>query len=133
MIAIHGKRSHVPFLGKKYNTQFKNINLKIMKKIIQYVVSISLCLAAINVNAQINTPKTITGQKDKNINLSKINQKPSPQLNVAKVKEYFKTLKVGTANDKEGERELTLVNNNFKETNKTTVQPGSVINNTNRI
>lgn len=104
-----------------------------MKKIIKHALSISLCLVALNVTAQLRPTKTITVQKEKNVDLSKINQKPTPQLNIATAKEYFKTLKVGTENDKEGARELTLVNNNFIETNKTTVQKGSVINNSNRI
>lgn len=104
-----------------------------MKKIIQLAFSISLCLVTLNVTAQLRPQKTITIQKEKNVDLSKFNKKPIPQLDVVKAKEYFKTLKVGSENDKEGARELTLVNNSFIETNKTTVKKGGVINNTNRI
>ncbi|WP_047414250.1 thiol-activated cytolysin family protein [Cellulophaga sp. Hel_I_12] len=104
-----------------------------MKKIIQNALGLSLCLVTLTVSAQLRPPKTITVQKEKNVDMTKINKKPIPQLNVVKAKEYFKTLKVGTENDKEGARELTLVNNSFIETNKTTVKKGSVINNSKSI
>jgi hypothetical protein len=104
-----------------------------MKKIIQNVLSISLCLIAFNVTAQVPRPKPITIKKELNTDLSKINQKPIPKINTDITKKYFTQLKSGTENSKEGARELTLVNNNFPETNKTTVQKGSVINNANSI
>ncbi|WP_157208278.1 thiol-activated cytolysin family protein [Mariniflexile maritimum] len=104
-----------------------------MKKVIKRALGISLCIVALNATAQIRTPKTMSVQKEKKVDLSKINQKPIPQINSNIVKKYFTQLKSGTENSKEGARELTLVNNNFVETNKTTVQKGSVTNTSNSI
>tara|TARA_R110002012_G_scaffold320402_2_gene543944 strand:+ start:53738 stop:55609 length:1872 start_codon:yes stop_codon:yes gene_type:complete len=99
-----------------------------MKKIIQNALGLSLCLLAFNVSAQIPIKKPVTIKKELNTDLSKIKNKPIPQIHNIKLKGYFENLKVGSENDKEGARELTLVNNNFIETNKTTVQKGSVTN-----
>jgi len=98
-----------------------------MKKLIQHVFSISLCLVVLNVTAQIRTPKTLSTNKNLNTDASKINNKPNPQIDVTKAKEFFKTLKVGEASSKEGEIKLSVVNDKFPSLNKTTTAKGNPI------
>ncbi len=104
-----------------------------MKKISQNISWLIICLIALNTTAQVQTPRTINTNRNLNTDASKINTKPIPQLDVAKTKEFFKSLKSGEPKAKEGAFELSLVNDDFPVLNQTITTKGSTTNNSNEI
>ncbi|MFV0593279.1 MAG: thiol-activated cytolysin family protein [Draconibacterium sp.] len=86
-----------------------------------------MLVVASNLEAQIRTNKKLPSQKTETLDLKDVNKKinQAQVQNVQLPHDYFKLLKLGSSTEKEGERELTIVNDNFPELNKTTVTKGA--------
>lgn len=103
-----------------------------MKKIATLKAVIILLTVSLSLQAQIQRkPTTVTRPSNTQVVDPKIVNQPINQVNVQNLqnaRDYFVRLKLGTATQKEGERELSIVNDNFQETNKTTKRKGQTTN-----
>ncbi len=107
-----------------------------MKNLKTLYSTILLLTIAINLNAQVRrTPTTVKPSTNtETIDPNKVNQVTQPNLqNLQLAQEYFTRLKLGTPAQKEGERELSIVNDNFPEINKTTKTKGQTTNTSNEV
>lgn len=90
---------------------------------IQTVCILFFFLMALNISAQIPTRRAVitkeSSQKVVNPNIKDLEKAQANLKNIKK--EYFKTTKVGNVTQKEGERTLKVVDDNFLETSETKV------------
>lgn len=94
-----------------------------MKTFITTTTLLLFLMATISLNAQIQRKRTTVRPKGEiqTVDPSKVNQQVNPPnlQNLNKAREYFSRVKLGTPTQKEGERELTVVNDDFPELNST--------------
>lgn len=108
-----------------------------MKTFITTTTLLLFLMATISLNAQIQRKRTTVRPKGEiqTVDPNKVNQQVNPPnlQNLNKAREYFSRVKLGTPTQKEGERELTVVNDDFPELNSTKKTKGPTTSNANEI
>lgn len=98
-----------------------------MKTFITTTTLLFFLMATISLNAQIQRKRTSARPKGEiqTVDPNKVNQQVTPPnlQNLQIAKEYFTRLKAGSVSQKQGEQELTVVDQNFPSVNTTKVTP----------
>ncbi|MEZ4842324.1 MAG: hypothetical protein R2821_12640 [Flavobacteriaceae bacterium] len=106
-----------------------------MKTLTSILLTFFMFILTSGLYAQIRTPKNSPTKKSENLNLKDANKKINqPEVQSLQIpQDYFTLLKLGSSTQKEGERELTTVNDNFPELNQTNVTKGPTTNTSNEV